>query len=1190
MTMPAFNPFRTCLAILILAVAPFSRCFAQQISSPTDVVQPINPLQVFPFPLQDVQLLPGPFYDAMLRDETNLLAIDPDRQLYSFRANYNLSTSNAVPYGGWEGPTVQLRGHIMGHYLSAASLMYASTGNPALKAHIDYLVGELAKCQAAATNAGYRAGYLSAFPENYIDIVITNGSIWAPWYTIHKIMAGLLDAYQVEGNTQALTVLTNEANWVVTRVSPLGSNQLQTMLLEEYGGMEEVMANVYAVTGNTNYLNAARDFDQSSLFTPLAAQQDVLNPLHINTQIPKIIGACREYEMTGIPSYLTIASFFWTRVTQYRSWAIGVPGDNEYFFPTNTFPQHMSAATAETCNAYNLEKLTRYLYAMNPDPHYMDYYEQTLFDDILASQEPNEGMVTYLMSLKPGHFKTYSTPDDSFWCCVGTGMENHSKYGDTIYFHDTNNTLYVNLFIASQLSWPQKGLTVRQDTTFPQTNSTLLTFSCTSPVPMTLKIRYPDWATSGMTVTLNGVVQSLGGSPDTYVSLTRTWTNGDQVAIQCPMSLWTMPLPDGTGTNTVAMFYGPILLAGALGTYQMPPTDYAIGQADLLAVPDIPVPAMICNTNGFIANTLPVPGQPLTFQTTNIGAPYDVRLIPFYETQHQRYTVYWQLSTQAQLQQTYSNLASQDASDVDVVLIGNSTSESAHNLQSSNSGSGTFDGRNWRDASGGGWFSYVMTVQSNQPMTLDCTFWGSDSGSRVFDIEINGTIIGTETLQNDDPGVFFDVLFAIPTNLTTGKSQVTVRFQAHSGDTAGGIFGLQMENSLNPGSLQSISLTTQPTQPATGAASYQYAQVTANYQNLAGHSITNSTNLILLTSDPTVLMTGPNAQIMSVGPGTATITAYYLGFSASQTITVISNTANIMPATLRHRYTFSPANIVNGSNIIDSLNPSNPALYGSLQGNARITGQGLVLDGTTNTFANLPPGLISNYDGVTVEVFASFGNEANWAYLFAFGDTVSGAGQNGFWFTPHSGDSDYRLILSQISGQANEYRVTALGYLDGFSDQDIVAEIDLDNGSYEALYVDGSLVGSVNNVPFTQSAVHDSESYIGKSAYVTDPTFIGTVSEVRIYEGRMSASEAAASYALGANALLSQMALTVQSGISNVVISWPANSAGFALQSSSALGPQAAWTNAPETPQPVGNTMQVTLPPANASRFFRLSR
>ena len=1057
--MPAFKRLRFCLALATLAAASLTRCLAQQISSPTDVVQPVNPLQVLPFPLQDVQLLPGPFYNAMLRDETNLLEIDPDRQLYSFRANYNLSTSNAVPYGGWEGPTVQLRGHIMGHYLSAASLMYASTGNPALKAHIDYLVGELAKCQAAATNAGYRAGYLSAFPENYIDIVITNGPIWAPWYTIHKIMAGLLDAYQVEGNAQALTVLTNEANWVVTRISPLSSNQLQTMLLEEYGGMEEIMANVYAVTGNTNYLTTARAFDQASLFTPLAAQQDVLNPLHINTQIPKIIGAAREYEMTGVPSYLTIASFFWTRVTQYRSWAIGLPGNNEYFFPTNAFPQNMSAATAETCNGYNLEKLTRYLFAMNPDPHYIDYYEQTLFDDILPSQETNEGMVTYFMSLKPGHFKTYSTPDDSFWCCVGTGMENHSKYGDTIYFHDTNNALYVNLFIASQLTWPQLGLNVRQDTTFPQTDSTLLTFSCSNPVPMTLKIRYPSWAQSGMTVTLNGVVQSLGGSPDTYISLTRTWTNGDQVSIQFPMSLWTLPLPDGTGSNTVAMFYGPILLAGALGTYQMPPTDYAINEGDLLAVPDIPVPTMICTPGGFVSNTLPVPGQPLTFQTTNIGAPYDVKLIPFYQTEHQRYTVYWQLSTQAQLQQTYSNLASQDAR------------------------------------------------------------------------------------------------------------------------------GL-----TNPGPLQSISLTTQPTQPATGASDYQYARVAANYQNLANHSITNSTNLILLSSDTTVLMPGTNAEIMSVGPGTATITAYYLGFSASQTITVISNALNIMPPTLLHRYTFTPANVVNGTNLIDSMNPSNPALYGSLRGNAKITGQGLMLDGSAGTYVNLPAGLISNYDGVTIEAWASFGNESSWAYLFAFGDTASGAGQNGFWFTPHSADSDYRLILSQITGQANEYRVTSLGYLDGLNNQAVVAEIDLNNGSYEALYLNGSLVGSVDNVPFTQSAVHDSESYIGKSAYTADPTLVGTVNEVRIYEGRMSASQADASYALGPNLLLSQMVLTVQSGVSNLVLSWPTNSAGFTLQSSSALSPQAAWTNAPEIPQAVGNTMQVTLPPASASRFFRLSR
>ncbi|HZI32808.1 MAG TPA: beta-L-arabinofuranosidase domain-containing protein, partial [Candidatus Binatia bacterium] len=365
-------------------------------------------LTAVPFDLTNVTLLSSPFQTNMLLDKEYLLSLDSDRLLYSFRANVGLSTSNATPYGGWENPSDKLcLGHFVGHYLSACSMMYASTGDPQLKARADFLVGELAKCQAASPAAGYNAGYLSAFPESYIDDVISqnqSGYFSVPWYTLHKVMAGLLDACQHTGNTQALTVLTNMANWVQFRMDQLTASQIQGMLgYREYGGMNEVLANLYGVTGNTNYLRIAADFDKQSLFVPLSLDQDVLDGLHANTQIPEIIGAAREYELTGSTSYQEIADFFWNRVVNYRSYAIGGNSDNEHFFPVTDFPSHVTATTCETCNTYNMLKLTRHLFEWSPSASTMDYYERALYNQILGS-EAAPGSMTYFVSLKPGHF------------------------------------------------------------------------------------------------------------------------------------------------------------------------------------------------------------------------------------------------------------------------------------------------------------------------------------------------------------------------------------------------------------------------------------------------------------------------------------------------------------------------------------------------------------------------------------------------------------------------------------------------------------------------------------------------------------------------------------------------------------------------------------------------------------------
>jgi DUF1680 family protein len=590
--------------------------------------------QAEPFPLSQVRLLDSPFRDAMLRDENYLLSLDCDRLLRNFRVNANLPT-DAKPYGGWEDPNCELRGHSVGHYLSACSLMFASTGDARFKERVDKIVAGFAECQnALATNASH-FGYLSAFPESFIDRVENRKPVWAPWYTLHKIMAGLLDANQLCGNAQALVVLTNMADWVKFRVDNLPEEKMQASLQTEFGGMNEVLANLYGVTGNEDFLKTAEAFNQKRIFDPLARDEDKLNGLHANTQIPKMIGAARQYELTGNTRDADIAKFFWQRVALHRSYVIGGDSDGEHFFPTNDFAKHLSAETAETCNTYNMLKLTRHIFAWSPDAREMDFYERALYNDILASQDPEQGMFVYLMSLKPGHFKTYSTPENSFWCCVGTGMENHAKYGDTIYFHG-ENSLFVNLFIPSELSWPEKNLVVRQETKFPESEKTELNFKCAQPTQLALKIRWPAWAEK-ISVRVNGKKQKISGTPESYLTIDRDWQNGDRVEIQLPMQLHSEPLP-GT-TNIVALLYGPIVLAGNLGTKGMP-NSYAKDQRDLVKIPDPKVPVFVSDDKNFLGK-IKATREPLVFRTKNLGQPNDVTLIPFYKMQHERYSVYW---------------------------------------------------------------------------------------------------------------------------------------------------------------------------------------------------------------------------------------------------------------------------------------------------------------------------------------------------------------------------------------------------------------------------------------------------------------------------------------------------------------------------------------------------------------------
>lgn len=739
------------------------------------------------FELADVRLLDGPFRQAMLLDAKYLMMLDPDRLLSWFRKEAGLKPKGEV-YGGWEAQGVA--GHSLGHYLSACAMMFASTGDVRFRDRVNYIVGELELCQRANGN-----GYVAAIPDGKrIFREVAAGDIrsqgfdlnggWVPWYTLHKIFAGLLDAHEYVGSEKALAVAVKLGDWADATVGRLTDEQFQRMLACEHGGMNESLAELYARTGNETYLKLSRRFHHRAVLDPLAREEDRLAGLHANTQIPKLIGLARRYELTGDRADKTAASFFWERVVHHHSYVNGGNSEAEHFGPPDKLNDRLTVNTTETCNTYNMLKLTRHLFEWHADAEYADYYERALFNHILATQNPKDGMFCYFVPLKPGAQKTYSTPFDSFWCCVGTGMENHTKYGEGIYFK-SDDALWVNLFIASELSWKEKGLTVRQETRFPDADTTTLTFKSRRPVALALRLRYPSWARDGISVTVNGQAQEVDARPGSYVEVRRTWKTGDRVELKVPMSLRLEALPDNP--NRAAMLYGPILLAGELG-----PEDEG-GAGGMVFVP-----VMLSENRPVAEWVKPVAGSPLTFRTSGAGRPHDVTLYPFYRMHDKRYSVYWDLFTEQQwaARQTEYMLELQRARQLEMMTAdyaqpGAMQSERDHNMRGEHTQAGEHSSRKWRHATDGGWVSFDMKVAPDRPMGLVATYWGSDAGERTFDILVDGVKIATQTLNNDKPGQFFDVVYSIPGQLIDGKQKVTVRFQAHPGNIAGGLYGLR---------------------------------------------------------------------------------------------------------------------------------------------------------------------------------------------------------------------------------------------------------------------------------------------------------------------------------------------------------------------------------------------------------------
>lgn len=503
--------------------------------------------------MKSVRLQPGAFSAAAEANRKYLKTLPPNRLLHTFRLTAGLPSS-AEPLGEWEKPDCELRGHFAGgHYLSACALAFASSGDEEFKRNGDLMVAELAKCQAQL-----KSGYLGAFPQEEFDRLRDGVRVWAPFYTYHKIMAGHLDMYTLAGNEQALETAEKMAGWVGNWSYPLSEPQMQRVLQEEYGGMGEVLANLYGITGKEQYLRLAQRFDKRAFFDPLAAHRDELKGLHVNTHVPQVIAAARLYELTGDKRYWNIASYFWDEVTSERSFCTGGTSNFEVWrSDPGVLSTQLSMDTAEDCCVYNVMKLTRHLFAWSPQASFMDYYERVLFNHRMGTIDPETGTTVYYLSHGNGYSKIYAKPFDSFWCCSGTGAEEFAKLTDTIYFHD-DNAVFVNLYIASEVNWTEKGLRLTQQTSFPEEQGTTLVVSAAKPVDVDLKLRVPYWAKNG-SVKINGRALPVFADASSYLVLRGPWKNGDRIELNLPMQLHAAPMPDKESLQ--AAMYGPLVLA-----------------------------------------------------------------------------------------------------------------------------------------------------------------------------------------------------------------------------------------------------------------------------------------------------------------------------------------------------------------------------------------------------------------------------------------------------------------------------------------------------------------------------------------------------------------------------------------------------------------------------------------------------
>lgn len=775
------------LFLVALAHVSVAQSYVPEINNDRVKVKPIVDVKAYTFHLSEVQILDSPFKQAMDADLKYLLVIEPDRLLAQFRSHSGLQPK-ARKYGGWEDSG--LAGHTLGHYLSACAIHYGVTKDPEYLKRVNYIVDELDECQKAR-----KTGYVGAIPkEDTVFLEVSQGNIrsrgfdlngaWSPWYTIHKVMAGLLDAYLYCNNEKALKVEQGIADWTGNVLKNLNDEQLQKMLLCEYGGMNEVLVNTYAFTQNKKYLDLSYKFHDRRVLDSLAMGVDILPGKHSNTQIPKAIGTIRRYQLTGEKKDFTIADFFWTTVVKHHTFAPGGNSNYEYLSKPDVLNDKLTDNTMETCNTYNMLKLTRHLFALQPSASYMDFYERALYNHILASQNHNDGMMCYFVPLRMGTRKEFSDQFHTFTCCVGSGIENHVKYGESIYFRGKDGSLYVNLFIPSKLNWQEKGFQVTLNATLPSDPTVKLTINTTKPQAIPVHIRKPYWLQATPVIKINGkAIPNIATDKEGYWVLTNNWKNGDVIELTLPSSLYTMAMPDNTSRK--AFFYGPVLLAGNLGTKEPDP----MNGIPVLVTGDADVKQWLKQDAS----------DPLIFKTQKAGFPNDVTLQPFYQLDDEHYNVYWDVFTpQAwkEQQKLYEEKKKEayalEQRTTDYLRVGEMQPERDHNFTGEKTETGESHTRKFRVANDGGNLVFTMKVDANATHNLTATYWGMDNRYRNFDILVDGTKVASEDLNKYKDSKFYDIVYAIPVSLTKGKKTVTVTFQAKPQQQAGPVYGIRM--------------------------------------------------------------------------------------------------------------------------------------------------------------------------------------------------------------------------------------------------------------------------------------------------------------------------------------------------------------------------------------------------------------
>ncbi len=790
----------TGFTIVLIILALFA---TNAMAAPTTA--PKQPAEMYP--LSSVRLLDGYFRDAVSANRAYLLALEPDRLLAPFLREAGL-TPKAKVYGNWESSG--LDGHSAGHYLSALSDMIAS-GHDAdgeLNRRLDYMLGELERCQKAGGN-----GYLGGIPKSReLWDKIASGNVkaiwdrWAPWYNVHKTFAGLRDAWQVAGKQKARDLLVNLGDWCVQLTSGLSDEQMEQMLAHEYGGMNEVMADIYTITGDEKYLTTAKRFFHHAVFDSLIRHEDRLTGLHANTQIPKIAGLERIAALTGNEEEHSGARFFWENVSQKRSVAFGGNSVSEHFNPTDNFTKMLENREGpETCNTYNMLRLTEQLFSAEPQAAYADFYERALYNHILSSINVQKPGYVYFTPIRPDHYRVYSKPDSGFWCCVGTGMENPGKYGEFIYAR-AKDGIYVNLFIPSELK-TDNGVVLRQETRFPYESATKLSLKLEEPQSFTLRLRHPAWAPAGgFSVKVNGETINLDSKPSSYAEIRREWKNGDTVDVDLPMHTRVERLPDGS--DWVAILHGPILLANPDGTENMDGLFADDGRmAHVATGPMIPLdkaPSLFTTQEQLLSHIVPDPSAgPLNFRIKDViepATPEGFSLVPFFSLHERRYQMYWELTTPEKIKAQKEKLAAEEraraareAATIDWVAVGEQQSEVEHEYKGEETESGIFNGRRWRHGKA---IQYTLDTRGEKAVVLEVAYSGSDNG-RSFDILANNTKIASQELRNEKPGEFITKRYPIPEEALKAapNGRVTIKFVA-TRQLAGGLFDVRF---MRPG-------------------------------------------------------------------------------------------------------------------------------------------------------------------------------------------------------------------------------------------------------------------------------------------------------------------------------------------------------------------------------------------------------